>query len=168
MKLLIYVCVCKLMLHITSGVIYIYLILFCYWKYKLSASVSTSRSLNKLTHVSSICHWDMKLESAEIDICLIVIWGSKYLISKIFSLLMNDASDMNNIGSQGITGIFELLWMNVLICHSSSLPYIHIVRLFLNYFCQSQGFILFLQQLLDGLWRIHLVSCHSDHSSYGI
>ena len=43
-----------------------------------------------------------------------------------------------------------------------------IVRLFLNYFCQSQGFILFLQQLLDGLWRIHLVSCHSDHCSYGI
>ena len=91
-----------------SGVIYIYLIQFCYWKYKLSASVSTSRSLNQLTHVSSICHWDMKLESAEIDYCLIVIWGSKYLISKRFSLLMNDASDMNNIGSQGITGIFVI------------------------------------------------------------
>ena len=50
----------------------------------------------------------MKLESVEIEICLIVIWGSKYLISKIFSLLMNDASDMNNIGSQGITGIFVI------------------------------------------------------------
>ena len=50
----------------------------------------------------------MKQESIEIDIYLIVIWGSKYLISKRFSLLMNDASDMNNIGSQGITGIFVM------------------------------------------------------------
>ena len=91
-----------------SGVIYIYLIQFCYWKYELSASVSTSWSSHQLTLVSSIRNWDMKLESVSIEICLIVIWGSKYLISKRFSLLMNDASDMNNIGSQGITGIFVI------------------------------------------------------------
>ena len=54
---------------------------------------------------------------------------------------MIDVSDMNNIGSQGITGIFVI----------DSQVIMKIVRLFLNYFCQSQGFILFLQQLLDGL-----------------
>ena len=71
----------------------------------------------QLTHVSSIRHWDIKLESTEIEIFLIAIWGSKYLISKRFSLLMNDASDMNNIFSQGFIGylIHKLLLLNILI-----------------------------------------------------
>ena len=130
MKLLIYVSMCKLMLHITSGVIYIYLILFCYWKYKLSASVSTSRSLNKLTHVSSICHWDMKLESAEIDICLIVIWASNYLISKRFSLLKMKHLIWTISAPRVLWDICNWFksyneWIYQF-CHSSSLPYIHI------------------------------------------
>ena len=111
-----------------SGVIYIYLIQFCYWKYKLSASVSTSRSLNQLTHVSSICHWDMKLESAEIDICLIVIWGSNYLISKRFSLLkmmhltwkISAARVLWDI-CNWFTSQYEWIYR---FCHSSSLPYV--------------------------------------------
>ena len=114
----------------SSGVIYIYLILFCYWNYKLSASVSTSRSLNKLTHVSSICHWDMKLESAEIDICLIVIWASNYLISKRFSLLKMKHLIWTISAPRVLwdicnwfTSKFE--WISRF-CHSSSLPYVYI------------------------------------------
>ena len=40
---------------------------------------------------------------------LIVIWGYKYLLSKRFSFLMNDESDMSNIVYPGFTWIFAIL-----------------------------------------------------------